>query len=134
MLHHVGIVVRDEAQMERFVQLLGLTEVRREHLPKYRVTNVFYSPGEGPQIQFMLPDGGILANYNQGRGGLHHIAFWAPDITPVQRDLEARGLRFIAREKQQGIGHFKFNFVLPNVEGVSVELIEDPDFGWPPAR
>ncbi|HET8650724.1 MAG TPA: hypothetical protein VFL95_11840, partial [Gemmatimonadales bacterium] len=79
------------------------------------------------QIQFMLPDGGMLANYNQGRGGLHHLAFCAPDITPIQRRLEGDGIRFIARDKQQGIGRFQFNFVLPNLEGVNIELIEDPD-------
>lgn len=126
-LHHIGIVARDQAQMDRFVARLGLREVRREHLPKYHVTNIFFDAGGGAQIQFMLPDGGILANFNQGRGGLHHLAFCASDITPIQRRLEGEGVRFIAKDKQQGIGRFQFNFVLPNLEGVNIELIEDPD-------
>ena len=71
----------------------------------------------------------MLKNFNGGRGGLHHIAFLTGDVTPVQRALEAEGVRFIARDKQQGIGDFYFNFVLPHLEGVSVELIEDPDAG-----
>lgn len=126
-LHHVGIVARDDDQIRRFAERLRLTEVKREYLPKYRVTNVFLSSGRGAQVQFMLPESGMLKNFNGGRGGLHHIAFLTDDVTPVQRRLEAEGVRFIAREKQEGIGGFRFNFVLPHLEGVSVELIEDPD-------
>lgn len=126
-LHHVGIVARDDEQIRRFAERLHLIEVKREYLPKYRVTNVFLSTGRGAQIQFMLPESGMLKNFNAGRGGLHHIAFLAENITPVQRALEAEGVRFIAAEKQAGIGGFRFNFVLPHLEGISVELIEDPD-------
>lgn len=129
-LHHVGIVARDEEQIERFASVLDLVETRREHLEKYRVTNVFFSTGSGAEIQFMLPDGGTLANYNGGRGGLHHVAFCTPRLEPLQRELESRGLRFIAGEKQDGIGRLEFNFVLPDIEGVNVELIEDPDVRW----
>ena len=126
-LHHVGIVARDDDQIRRFAERLRLKEVKREYLPKYRVTNVFLSSGRGAQVQFMLPESGMLKNFNGGRGGLHHIAFLTDDVTPVQRRLEAEGVRFIAREKQEGIGGFRFNFVLPHLEGVSVELIEDPE-------
>jgi hypothetical protein len=34
-LHHVGIVARDEAQIEEFGFLLGLEEVARETIEKY---------------------------------------------------------------------------------------------------
>jgi len=33
--------------------------------------------------------------------------------------------------KQKGIGRFQFNFALPNIAGLNVELIDDPDVEWP---
>ena len=131
LLHHVGIVARDDAQIAEFAAGLGLHEVRREYLAAHRVTNVFLSGGPGAAVQFMLPDGGVLANYNRGRGGLHHLAFTAPDVEAMQQGLAARGLRFITPTLQPGIGRFRFNFVLPSLAGINVEIIEDPDVEWP---
>jgi len=129
-LHHIGIVARDEAQIEEFKRILGLADEARETIEKYHVTNVFLSCGGGAKLQFMIPHKRILKNFNQGRGGFHHIAFCARDITAVQRMLEGKGVRFIAAEKQNGMGQLKFNFALPNIAGLNVELIDDPDCDW----
>ncbi|MEK7392900.1 MAG: hypothetical protein AAB214_10060, partial [Fibrobacterota bacterium] len=82
------------------------------------------------KLHFMIPHKGVLKNFNQGRGGYHHIAFCAKDIGEAQKELERKGIRFIAREKQQGIGQFQFNFALPNIAGLNVELIDDPEVDW----
>jgi methylmalonyl-CoA/ethylmalonyl-CoA epimerase len=129
-LHHIGIVARDEAQIEEFKGILGLEEEARETIDRYHVTNVFLKCGGSTKIHFMIPHKGILKNFNQGKGGYHHIAFCAQDIVEVQKELEGKGIRFIAREKQQGIGKFHFNFALPNIAGLNVELIDDPDADW----
>lgn len=129
-LHHIGIVARDEAQIEEFKQALGLDEVARETIEKYHVTNVFLKCAGETRLHFMIPHKGVLKNYNQGRGGYHHIAFCARDITEAQNELERKGIRFIAGEKQQGIGQFQFNFALPNIAGLNVELIYDPEIDW----
>ena len=129
-LHHLGIVARDEAQIEEFKEIMGMEEEARETIEKYHVTNVFLKCAGDTKLHFMIPHKGILKNFNQGRGGYHHIAFCAKDIDEAQRDLEAKGIRFIAREKQQGIGQFHFNFALPNIAGLNVELIDDPDVDW----
>lgn len=129
-LHHIGIVARDEAQIEEFKQALGLDEVARETIEKYHVTNVFLKCGGETKLHFMIPHKGVLKNFNQGRGGYHHIAFCARDITEAQNELERKGIRFIAGEKQQGIGQFQFNFALPNIAGLNVELIHDPEVDW----
>ena len=130
-LHHIGIVARDEAQIEEFKRLLELEEEARETIEKYHVTNVFLKCAGGSKLHFMVPHKGILKNFNQGRGGYHHIAFCARDITEAQKELEGKGIRFIAGEKQQGIGQFQFNFALPNIAGLNVELIDDPEVDWP---
>jgi methylmalonyl-CoA/ethylmalonyl-CoA epimerase len=130
-IHHIGIVARDEAQIEQFKQVLGLEEERRERIEKYSVTNVFLDCGEGAKIHFMIPHHGILKNFNRGQGGLHHIAFCTPDLDRLQTTLESQGVKFIAPTKQQGVGRYWFNFVHPNLDGINVEILEDPDLSWP---
>lgn len=129
-LHHIGIVARDEAQIEEFKRILGFEEEMRETIEKYHVTNVFLKCGGDTKLHFMVPHKGVLKNFNQGRGGYHHIAFCAKDISEAQRELEQKGIRFIADEKQKGIGQFQFNFALPNIAGLNVELIDDPEVDW----
>ena len=130
-LHHIGIVARDEAQIEEFKRALELEEEARETIEKYHVTNVFLKCAGGAKLHFMIPHKGVLKNFNQGRGGYHHVAFCARDITDAQKVLESKGIRFIAGEKQRGIGQFQFNFALPNIAGLNVELIDDPEVDWP---
>lgn len=129
-LHHIGIVATGESQIEEFKKLLDLEEEARETIEKYHVTNVFLKCAGDTKLHFMIPHKGILKNFNQGRGGYHHIAFCARDISEAQEELERKGIRFIASEKQKGIGQYQFNFALPNIAGLNVELIDDPDVDW----
>lgn len=129
-LHHIGIVARDEAQIEEFKRILCLEEETRETIEKYHVTNVFLRCAGDTKLHFMIPHKGMLKNFNQGRGGYHHVAFCAKDLDEAQKELEGKGIRFIAREKQKGIGAFQFNFALPNIAGLNVELIDDPAVEW----
>ena len=130
-LHHIGIVARDEAQIEEFKTVLGLEEEARETIEKYHVTNVFLTCAGETKLHFMIPHRGVLKNFNKGRGGFHHVAFCAKDIAAVQKELEGKGIKFIAAEKEEGIKEFKFNFAIPGIAGLNVELIEDPDTEWP---
>jgi len=129
-LHHIGIVATGEAQIEEFKRILELEEESRETVEKYHVTNVFLKCAGDAKLHFMIPHKGILKNFNQGRGGYHHVAFCAKDIAEAQEELERKGIQFIASEKQKGIGRFQFNFALPNIAGLNVELIDDPDVEW----
>lgn len=130
-LHHIGIVARDEAQIEEFKTILGLEEEARETIEKYHVTNVFLTCAGETKLHFMIPHRGILKNFNKGQGGFHHVAFCAKDITSVQEELESKGIEFIASEKQEGIKNYRFNFAIPGIAGLNVELIHDPDVDWP---
>ncbi|MGE5753048.1 MAG: VOC family protein [Deltaproteobacteria bacterium] len=130
-LHHIGIVAVSEEQIEEFKRVLELEEEARETIEKYHVTNVFLRCAGDTKLHFMIPHKGVLKNFNQGRGGFHHVAFCARDISGAQEALERKGIRFIASGKQKGIGRFQFNFALPNIAGLNVELIDDPDMEWP---
>lgn len=129
-VHHIGIVARDEEQIEEFKRLLELEEEARETIEKYNVTNVFLSCGGGSKLHFMIPHKGVLKNFNQRRGGLHHIAFCSRNIEAAQEELEAKGIKFIATKQQDGIKDYKFNFAQPNIAGLNVELIDDPEMDW----
>ena len=64
-VHHIGIVVAQEERMIAFAQAMGLREIKREHLPKYHVTNIFFTPlggGDGPLVQFVIPAKGTAAS------------------------------------------------------------------------
>lgn len=130
-LHHIGIVAVNEEQIEEFKRILELEEAARETIEKYHVTNVFLKCAGDTKLHFMIPHKGILKNFNQGRGGFHHIAFCAKNITEAQQEIEKKGIRFIASKNQKGIGRYQFNFALPNIAGLNVELIDDPDVDWP---
>jgi hypothetical protein len=84
-------VAVDEAQIDEFKRILGLEEEARETIEKYHVTNVFLKCAGDTKLHFMIPHKGVLKNFNQGRGGYHHIAFCAKDIDEAQRDLEKKG-------------------------------------------
>lgn len=129
-IHHIGIVARDEAQIEEFKSILGLEETARETIDKYNVTNVFLQCDGHTRLHFMIPHKGVLKNFNQGRGGFHHIAFVARDFAKAFTELGEKGIRFMATERQDGIGQFKFNFAHPNIAGLNVELIDDPETDW----
>ena len=129
-IHHIGIVAQNEQQIEDFKNTLGLEEIARETIDKYNVTNVFLRCAGETKLHFMIPHKGTLKNFNQGRGGIHHIAFCTRDIQKTQKELEEKGVKFIAPQEQEGIIKFKFNFALPNIAGINIELIEDPDFKW----
>jgi lactoylglutathione lyase/methylmalonyl-CoA/ethylmalonyl-CoA epimerase len=133
-LHHIGIVARDEAQIEEFKEILELEEETRETIKKYNVTNVFLTCGGETKLHFMIPHKGVLKNFNRGRGGFHHIAFCARDIAEIQKELGKKGIHFMAAEKQEGVKKFKFNFAVPNIAGLNIEFIEDPDVDWQPHK
>lgn len=130
-LHHVGMVASSQMQMKEITETLRLQPTRSGYLEKYRVENVFFrSPDGGAELQFMLQAKGMLANFNRGRGGLHHVAFSVPDLESAQARLIEEGLTFINPEPQVGIEGFRFNFVHPNLHGLNVEIIEDPQEAW----
>ena len=43
--------------------------------------------------------------------------------------MEADSFKFIASSPQTGVDGLRFNFVSPNVEGMNVEIVQEPA-GW----
>lgn len=126
VLHHVGIVVPDEAQVQVWVGLFGLELGRRHYVPQYEAECVFV---HGPRglIEFIIPRGGVLAKFNKGVGGLHHVAFEVEDLAEETRRLAEQGIELLEAQPVRA-GPILINFVAPvYTRGVTVELVQTID-------
>ncbi|MBM4036938.1 MAG: VOC family protein [Planctomycetes bacterium] len=122
-LHHVGIIVRDEAQLALLLSVLGLGEGHRQFVPEYEAECVF-TQGSGAGIEFIIPRGGKLAGFSKGLGGLHHIAIEVDDLAARSRELRAAGVELLEGAAVEA-GELRINFVPPvYTRGVIVELVE----------
>jgi catechol 2,3-dioxygenase-like lactoylglutathione lyase family enzyme len=119
----VGIIVRDEGQLALLLSVLGLEAGRRQFVREYEAECVF-TQGRGTGIEFILPRGGKLAQFNRGLGGLHHIAIEVDDLAARSRELRAAGVELLEGAAVEA-GELRINFVPPvYTRGVIVELVE----------
>ena len=93
-LHHVGIIIPDAEQLDEFCRLCGVSPGRRQYVPEYQAECIF-SEGPGAVIEFIIPRGGKLAQFNKGMGGLHHIAIEVEDLNAATAAMEADGVRLL---------------------------------------
>jgi catechol 2,3-dioxygenase-like lactoylglutathione lyase family enzyme len=113
--------------------LLGLQERRRGYVPKYQSLCIFCGNGHGPDIEFVIPTGGKLKEFNRGAGGLHHIALAVPDLAKAAEEFSERGIQLLEDTPVRGAGDFLLNFLSPiYTDGVTVELVELVSDSEPP--
>lgn len=126
-LHHVGIVVPGAAQAAQQMKRLGLVEDYRGRVEAWDVLCIFARPAGGSPIEFVVPgEGSVLRGFNQGLGGLHHLAFVVPDLRAASERFAAAGVRLVSPEPVRGAGRFLCNFLPPiYTRGYAVELIEE---------
>ena len=124
-LHHVGIVLPSEEDVQTLMAVLGLEEDYRGYVPQWFALCIFAKADKGSLIEFVVPNGGPLERFNKGAGGVHHVAFETPDIAATMRAYEAKGLKFLEKEAIKGAGPFLCNFVSPvSTRGVMIELVQ----------
>jgi catechol 2,3-dioxygenase-like lactoylglutathione lyase family enzyme len=124
-LHHIGIVQPSEADAVDLMAVLGLEEDYRGFVPRWSALCIFTrSLGRSP-IEFVIPDGGPLARFNKGAGGLHHIALEVPDIRALAKALQAEGTPMLEEEPVKGAGPFLCNFLDPRAtRGLTIEFVQ----------
>lgn len=125
-LHHVGVIQPDFDSAAEYMAIFGHEEDYRGFVEPFSCWCVFLKapPGQ-PAVELVIPEGGPLAKFNKGAGGLHHYAFETPDIRALQRDLAARDVRMLEPEPVKGAGNFLCNFLHPvSTRGVIVEYVE----------
>jgi hypothetical protein len=124
-LHHVGIVQPTERQAMDMMALLGLEEDYRGFVPTWRALCIFTKKVGGSPLEFVVPDGGPLVNFNKGLGGLHHIALEVQSLDDLALRLAAAGMKLLEPARVKGAGQFWCNFLSPvYTRGLTVEFVE----------
>ncbi len=125
-LHHVGIVLPDMAEAEAYMTLFGHAEDYRGFVAPFQCWCIFLkAPPGAAAVELVVPEGGPLARFNKGAGGLHHYAYSVTDIAALQRDLATRDIRMIEPVAVKGAGDFLCNFLHPAAtRGLIVEFVQ----------
>lgn len=125
-LHHVGIIMTTMERAEAFLAKFGLEKDYMEYVAAYHAYCLFtkYTEKESP-VELVIPTEGVLAEFNKGRGGLHHIAFEVEDVEASRREFEAAGMEMLEAEAVEGAGGIIVNFLRPRYGmGVLVEFVQ----------
>ena len=124
--HHWGIVLPTVEKAEAFMKTFGLKEDYRGHVKAYDSHLIFTPHGNGQDaIEFIIPQSGVLTEFNKGKGGIAHIAYLVDDIRACQKEVEAMGMQLLEREPVEGTEDIIVNFIRPKfTQGILVELIE----------
>jgi hypothetical protein len=82
-------------------------------------------PAGGTAIELVVPDGGPLAKFNKGLGGVHHFAYEIEDFAVAERWCEAHDMTLLEPAPIKGAGNFLCNFIHPMAtRGIQIELVQ----------
>ena len=125
-LHHVGIIMTSMEKAEQFLEQFGLEKDYMEYVESYHAYCLFtkYTDHESP-IELIIPTEGVLTEFRDGKGGLHHIAFEVEDVESVRTEYEEKGLKMLEEKAVEGAGGITVNFLRPRFGlGVLVEFVQ----------
>lgn len=125
-LHHVGIIMTTMEKAKAFLEQFGLEQDYMEYVEDYHAYCLFtkYSEKESP-IELIIPTEGVLAEYNKGKGGIHHIAFEVEDVEAAKDEFTAKGMEMLEKTAVEGAGGIIVNFLRPRYGlGVLVEFVQ----------
>lgn len=137
-IDHVAYACPDAKEASKYYQEnFGWHEIHREENPEQGVVEIMMAPaGElsehMTQVQVMSPlnENSTVAKWlekNNGRAGLHHMAWRVDDIDKVSATLRERGMRLLYDEPKLGTGGNRINFMHPKSGmGVLIELTQYP--------
>ncbi|MCL1975742.1 MAG: VOC family protein [Firmicutes bacterium] len=126
-LHHIGIILPSTEAVAAFIKQYDL-EIAGEGETPYQAHCIFTKAREGESpIEFLIPKGGPLAAFNEGRGGIHHICYVVDSIEQTESELRAMGCKLLENQFIVAENNAKINFIRPGSSfGVLVELMELP--------
>lgn len=125
-LHHVGIVMTTMEKAKEFMEQFGLEEDYMEYVEAYHADCLFtkYTDEESP-IELIIPSEGVLKDFRNGKGGLHHIAFEVEDVEEARKEFTEKGLEMLEEKAVPGAGGIIVNFLRPRFGfGVLVEFVQ----------
>lgn len=116
-LHHIGVIIKHQRQLDAMTRLLGLREVGRGVVARYQAECIMLE-GDDFRLEAIIPAAGTLAEYNGGRGGVHHIALELEADQELPADVPLLETEFV-----EGICGMKVNFIPPILAGMPVEIV-----------
>lgn len=125
-LHHVGIIMTTMEKAEQFLEQFGLEKDYMEYVEAYHAYCLFtkFTEKESP-VELIIPTEGVLTEFRNGKGGLHHIAFEVEDVKKVKEEYEEKGLQMLEEIPVEGAGGIIVNFLRPRFGlGVLVEFVQ----------
>lgn len=125
-LHHVGIVMPSMDKARAFMNKTGLEEDYCEYVEAYKAYCLFTkSDADESPIEFVIPVEGVLSSYNNGKGGIHHIAYEVDDVEAIRLEFEGQGLKMLEEKAVPGAGGIIVNFLRPRYgEGILTEYVQ----------
>jgi Lactoylglutathione lyase and related lyases len=125
-MHHVGIVMPTIEKAHEIIDLLGLEVDYEGFVDAYHADLIFTKYGEHDSpIEFIVPHEGVLTEFNNGKGGIAHIAFEVEDVEAVAKEMEESGKGMLERAAVQGTDDIMVNFLRPKYSnGVLIEFVQ----------
>jgi LAO/AO transport system kinase len=129
-LDHLGIAVKNIAQVKKFYETLGLHIEHEENVEHEQVKTAMLPLGastHSPRIELLEPtaEDSVIGRYLAKRGeGLHHIAVHVPDIAATMAAMQSAGVRLVNEQVKAGAGGHSYFFVHPeSTGGVLLEVV-----------
>lgn len=125
-MHHVGIVMPTIEKAKEVMELLGLEVDYSGFVDAYHADLIFTKHGEhDAPIEFIIPREGVLKDFNNGKGGIAHIAFEVDDVEALGKEMEAKGRGMLEKAPVQGTEDIMVNFLRPKYSnGILFEFVE----------
>jgi methylmalonyl-CoA/ethylmalonyl-CoA epimerase len=133
-IDHVAVCTAElDPALPPWLSVLGLTLGPREFVASQKTEALFVlTPEEaGACVELIAPRGGNAGlekflERNQGRAGLHHIAFAVDDLAGALAELDQRGVPLIDKTPRPGARGHQVGFLHPKAAGgVLIELVSD---------
>lgn len=125
-MHHVGIVMPTKEKALKFLETFDLEIDYSGYVDAYTAEVIFtkYKENESP-VELIIPTSGVLTEFNNGKGGIAHIAFEVDDIEAIRKDFESRGMQMLEEKAVQGTSDIIVNFLRPKYgQGILVEYVQ----------
>jgi methylmalonyl-CoA/ethylmalonyl-CoA epimerase len=130
-IDHIGVAVDDlDAALALYGEQLDLTLAHRETVEAQGVEAVLLDVGDGhvELLAPLSPETPVGKFLTKKGPGLHHVAYFTPDIDAELERLRAAGMRFIDEQPRVGIRNSRIAFLHPaSTGGVLTELVEPPE-------
>jgi len=126
-LDHIAIATSDIENSVNLYSALGIHfDEKREIVESQGVKTAFGNIDTHAHIELLEPthsDSSIAKFLDKKGPGIHHLCFRVKDVLVKQKELEAKGMKFIYPEPFAGANNCLVNFIHPkSMNGVLVEI------------